>query len=102
MAIQIELSPESEARLAAEEADRRAGMIENTPALLPDSLAVHAEWRRLIVEHPVSGVQVHDAPIVAAMHVHGVRRMLTFNGRDFARYPTIEAMHPQTLLGTIS
>jgi len=27
--------------------------------LLPDSLAVHEEWRTLLVTHGVSGVQVH-------------------------------------------
>jgi hypothetical protein len=29
--------------------------------LLPDGLAVHAEWRRLLVTDGVSAVQVHDA-----------------------------------------
>jgi hypothetical protein len=29
--------------------------------LLPDCLAVHAEWRRLLVTDGVSAVQVHDA-----------------------------------------
>jgi hypothetical protein len=53
--------------------------------LLPDSLAVHAAWRKLFVTHGVSGVQVHDARLAAAMRVHGVKRTLTFNDRDFAR-----------------
>src|SRR5216110_2145053 len=54
--------------------------------LLPDSLAVHEEWRKLLVTYGVSGVQVHDARLAAAMRVHGVKRILTFNDRDFARY----------------
>jgi predicted nucleic acid-binding protein len=46
------------------------------------------------VDYRVSGVQVHDARLVAAMHIHGVKRILTFNTKDFARYDRIEAIHP--------
>jgi predicted nucleic acid-binding protein len=49
------------------------------------------------VDHSISGVQVHDARIVAAMHVHGVKRIITFNTRDFARFADIEAVHPADL-----
>jgi predicted nucleic acid-binding protein len=65
--------------------------------VLPDSLAVHEEWRRLLVMHSVSGVQVHDARLVAAMRVHGVKHILTFNDKDFARYADIEAVHPRAV-----
>jgi predicted nucleic acid-binding protein len=65
--------------------------------LTPDSLAVHEEWRKLLVTHGVSGVQVHNARLVAAMHVHGVKRILTFNDKDFARYPDVEAVHPRSV-----
>ena len=90
--------------LSIEEADARATVIEDSLNLLADSLAVHWEWRKLIVAWRASGVQVHDARLVAAMHVHGIKRILTFNDRDFARYTTVEAWHPQSLssrLGSI-
>ncbi len=83
--------------LTPQETDRRARFIESNLQLLPDSLAIHQEWRRLLVAHNVSGVQVHDARLVAAMHVHGIKRILTFNERDFARYTDIEAIHPRSL-----
>lgn len=38
--------------------------------LLPDSAAIYPEWRRLVVDFGVSGVQVHDACLVAAMLLH--------------------------------
>ena len=79
------------------EADRHAITIEKRLTLLPDSLAIHTEWRRLLVAYRVCGVQVHDARLVAAMHVHGVKRILTFNTKDFARFDTIEAVHPSQL-----
>ncbi|MGD0292487.1 MAG: PIN domain-containing protein [Terracidiphilus sp.] len=83
--------------LSPEEADIRAREVEAWFDLLPDSLAVHNEWRRLLVDYRVSGVQVHDARLVAAMRVHGVRRILTFNTKDFARFDDIEAVHPADL-----
>jgi predicted nucleic acid-binding protein len=81
--------------LSPEEADRRARRFEGRLRLLPDSLAVHEEWRKLLVEYGVSGVQVHDTRLVAAMRIHGVTRLLTFNTRDFARFAGIEAVHPE-------
>jgi len=83
--------------LSPQETDRLAKFFEEKLRLLPDSLTVHEEWRKLLVTHGVSGVQVHDARLVAAMRVHGVKRILTFNDKDFARYPDIEAVHPRSV-----
>ena len=83
--------------LSPVETDRRARFFEEKLRLLPDSLAVHEEWRKLLVTHKVSGVQVHDARLVAFMRVYGVRSILTFNDRDFARYTDITAIHPRTV-----
>jgi predicted nucleic acid-binding protein len=83
--------------LSPQEADRRARFFEDRLRLLPDSLAVHHEWRRMLVAHSISGVQVHDARLVAAMRVHGVKRILSFNDTDFSRYRDIEAVHPRVL-----
>ena len=83
--------------LSTQETDRRAKFFEEKLRLLPDSLAVHEEWRKLLVTAGVSGVQVHDARLAAAMRVHGVKRILTFNDRDFARYRDVEAVHPRAV-----
>ncbi len=71
--------------------------IEQFLTVLPDSPAVYAEWKRLVVQHSVLGTKVHDTKLVATMNLHGVRRILTFNTDDFARYD-IEAIHPSSLL----
>lgn len=81
--------------LSPQDADGLAKFFEEKLRLLPDSLAVHEEWRGLLVTHAVSGVQVHDARLVAAMRVHGVKRILTFNDKDFSRYTDVEAIHPR-------
>jgi predicted nucleic acid-binding protein len=83
--------------LSPQETDRRARIFESRLRLLPDTPAVHEAWRRLIVDYSVLGVQVHDARLVAAMLVHHIRRILTFNANDFARYSEIEAIHPRAL-----
>ena len=71
--------------------------IEETLTLLPDVPAIYAEWRRLVTNHAVLGTKVHDARLVAAMNVHGVRRILTFNAGDFARYG-VEVLQPAAML----
>jgi predicted nucleic acid-binding protein len=60
-----------------------AEKIEGLLTLLPDTPAVYAEWKRIIVEHGVLGVKVHDARLIATMMTHGVSRLLTFDVDDF-------------------
>ena len=83
--------------LSPEGADFRARKIEAEFNLLPDSPQIFAVWRKLLVAYRVCGVQVHDARLVAAMHLHGVGRILTFNTKDFARFDSIEAVHPSQI-----
>jgi predicted nucleic acid-binding protein len=73
------------------------GKIEQVLMLLPDVAAIYGEWKRLVVRHGVLGSKVHDARLVAAMNVHGVRRILTFNVDDFARYQ-VEVLYPPALV----
>jgi len=61
---------------------------------LTDTSAVYDEWRRLVVRHRVSGVQVHDAHLAASMLAHGLTHILTFNTADFSRFDGITAVHP--------
>jgi predicted nucleic acid-binding protein len=83
--------------LSIPDADHRARLVEDLLTYLEDSKAVHLEWRKLVVAYSVSGAQVHDARLVAAMHVHQVMHLLTFNTRDFARYTGISPVHPQNV-----
>jgi len=63
-------------------------------SLLVESAKVYSEWKRLVVAYGVTGVQAHDARLVAAMKVYGIERMLTFNVQDFVRYKEIETVRP--------
>jgi predicted nucleic acid-binding protein len=83
--------------LTLEETERRARLIECLCALLPDTPLIHQEWRRLVVQHGVTGVPVHDSRLVAAMNVYQVTHILTLNPDDFRRYAGITAVHPQEI-----
>jgi len=84
--------------LSVPEADEEVRRIEHAFLLLSERDAIYHEWRRLVLTHSVSGAQVHDARLVAAMHVHGVTHLLTLNDRDFTRYPGITVVHPQNAI----
>ncbi|MBI1791452.1 MAG: PIN domain-containing protein [Acidobacteria bacterium] len=79
------------------QAGRVVARVESSVYRLPDTDEVYPEWRRLVVALGVSGKKTHDARIVAAMAVHGVTHILTFNADDFARYPGINVLHPAEL-----
>ena len=66
--------------------------------LLPDSPAVFPEWERLVTTHSVIGKPAHDARLVAAMSVHRLTHLLTFNVRDFTRFTGITVMNPLSLI----
>jgi len=83
--------------LTVSDTDWAARIVERVFTLLPENTAIHTEWRRLVVTFGVSGVRVHDARLVAAMRVHGLARLLTFDVADFQRYPGIVAVHPASV-----
>lgn len=79
-------------------ANRVLTRIESAAVRLSDDQdAVYPEWRRLVTHHGVSGKKSHDARLVAAMKVHGVTHVLTFNTDDFQRYEQIVTIHPSDL-----
>jgi len=82
--------------LIVADADRFVQAIESGMSLLPDNEAVYREWRRIVVQYGVSGVQVHDARLAAAMYVHHVDHLLTLNVADFSRLTGLTAVHPNT------
>jgi predicted nucleic acid-binding protein len=63
-------------------------------ALLPDTPAMFTQWQQLVTTHNVLGKNAHDARLVAAMLVHGVSHLLTFNVADFSRFPGIAVLDP--------
>jgi predicted nucleic acid-binding protein len=67
-------------------------------ALLPDTPEIFSAWEKIVLQYQVSGKQAHDARLVAAMNVHNVTHLLTFNTADCKRFSGITALSPTTIL----
>ena len=79
------------------EAYRVIGQIENLYALLRDPPQLFDVWRQIVFSYGVSGKKAHDARLVAAMAVHGITQILTYNAGDFTRYAGINVIRPSSL-----
>ena len=77
------------------ETDAELLKLEQVFDLLPDTIDVYKNWRELVVNHSVLGIQVHDAKIAAAMKTHNIQNLLTFNAKDFKRYTDVRAIEPK-------
>lgn len=80
--------------LTPPQADRVVSRLEQLLVLMRDTPAVYDEWRRLVALHSTAGKASHDTRLVAAMLVHGMDHVLTFNVDDFKRYPEITVLAP--------
>ncbi len=78
-------------------AEQAVAVLERWVTVLCESATSYAHWRQLVVRHGVSGVQVHDARLVAVMEVEGVSTLLTLNPKDFTRYTHIAVRTPEQI-----
>jgi predicted nucleic acid-binding protein len=72
--------------------------IEKLLRLILDDPAIYDAWKQLVIAHSINGKQVYDARIAAAMTVHGVTHLLTYNTDDFKRFTSIQAISPPALM----
>jgi len=75
--------------LTTSQASQEVANIRAAFELLPETPLMD-EWRRLVTTYGVTGKPTHDARYVAAMKVHQLDKVLTFNGSDFARFASGE------------
>jgi predicted nucleic acid-binding protein len=68
--------------------------IEDVFDIIPETAAIYAHWRHLVVSLGVSGRQAHDARLAAVMQAAGIDHILTGNTKDFERYKWLTALHP--------
>jgi predicted nucleic acid-binding protein len=66
--------------------------------VLCETTATYVHWMDLLERHRVTGIQVHDAQLVAIMQSHSVTRILTLNPSDFRRFPDIEVLTSAEIL----
>lgn len=72
--------------LSLEQTERKVNLIQKHFELLPDTPATFTEWRKLVSDYKVTGVQVHDTKLVASMNVHKVEYLVTLNEKDLKRF----------------
>jgi hypothetical protein len=82
--------------LTIEQTERKVNLIQKYFELLPDTPATFIEWRKLVSDYKVTGVQVHDTKLVASMNVHKVEHLVTLNEKDLKRF-SIGVIHPKDI-----
>ena len=80
--------------LDAERAGRLLDSFEAIFPLLNDVPTLYRDWRDLVERFDVKGKKAHDARLAAAMSGVNATHLLTFNERDFARYPHLTVINP--------
>jgi predicted nucleic acid-binding protein len=86
--------------LTFDETHRRLRTIERITTVLPDLPSVLDHWKKLVVQHRVQGVQVHDTRLVAMMDAYGINHLMTLNPSDFQRFVHITAVTPEDVLAS--
>ena len=66
--------------------------------LLKETDAFYSEWEALVSRHAIVGKNAHDTRLVAAMVVHGITHLLTFNKQDFQRFTNITVLTPADVM----
>ena len=84
--------------LPIQDTEKKLRILERLVEFRADTLASFQEWKRLVVAHQVSGVEVHDTRLVAAMNVQGITHIVTYNKDDFKRFRNITASLPSEVI----
>lgn len=81
--------------LNVSDADTCVEDILNLCEFIPDPPDLFDHWRELVVTNQVYGKTAHDARLVALLQLYDGNNVITFNPRDFARYPDIQVTEPR-------
>ncbi len=73
--------------MSVEEASGWLLFFQKAFTLLPDTEDLLPRWHALVRRLAITGRRSHDARLVAAMQVHGITQLLTFNPDHFSGYP---------------
>ena len=65
--------------------------------VLPETPATYARWRQIVEQYAVTGVQMHDANLVAVADTYDATSLITLNPGDFARYSTLQVFTPNQI-----
>jgi predicted nucleic acid-binding protein len=80
--------------MTTETATQELAVLKDLFRLLTEPSSIFEEWERLVTTCRISGRGTHDARLAATMRLHGITKILTFNGSDFRRFPGIMVLDP--------
>lgn len=83
--------------LPTNEARAHLDGITTTFTPLRDGPALVDQWLALVSQSDVKGKVAHDAMLIAAMQVHDIAQVLTFNVGDFARFAGVTVLDPRSV-----
>ncbi|HAZ45864.1 MAG TPA: PIN domain nuclease [Cyanobacteria bacterium UBA11369] len=83
--------------LTIEEAAHESSLLKSLYTLKSDTPEIYTTWEQLVIKYQVRGKQVHDTRLVAAMVVHQITHLLTFNTDDFKRFTEITTVDPRQI-----
>lgn len=82
--------------MTALQSARAIQRLKNHYVFLPDPSVLMDRWLDVVRDYHVLGKNAHDARIAAAAQLHNCPFILTLNPADFARYPFIQTITPET------
>ena len=82
--------------LTCEQASQWIRFFQRRFTLLPDREELLKTWHDLVRTSGTRGLKSHDARLASAMQIHGISRLLTFNGADFKGF-AITTIDPATV-----
>lgn len=66
--------------------------------LLRDESSMFDAWLALVTSHEITSVHCFDARLAAAMHVHELTHLLTFDGSDFRQFRHVSVLAPEEIV----
>jgi predicted nucleic acid-binding protein len=84
--------------LTTSQAAAELGNVKSLFTFLMDMPELYSKWENLVSTLDVKGKPAHDARLVAAMQVHAIEGLLTFDSSDFARYPGVVVLAPASVV----
>ena len=74
-------------------------VVATRPLNLAETPDIYSICEISVIDYRVLGKPAHDARLVAAVKVHGLTSVLTFDKTGFSRFPGIEVINPSEVSG---
>ena len=88
--------------LSPKSATKQIKFLLTTFTVLPVSISETLQLNELCTEYKIIGQKIHDTNIVATMLASGVKRLITYNKKDFVQFKEIIVLLPNEFMVDIA